>query len=70
MWRKRCRGDSDGTADCNDACPNDPNKITPGICGCGVSDLDTDSDGTADCNDLCPNDPEQGGSRKLWLRGT
>ena len=30
--------DGDGTADCNDGCPNDPNKIAPGICGCGNSD--------------------------------
>ncbi len=27
--------DSDGTADCLDGCPNDPNKIAPGNCGCG-----------------------------------
>jgi lysophospholipase L1-like esterase len=39
-----------------DNCPNDPNKIEPGICGCGVSDIDTDGDGTLDCNDACPND--------------
>ncbi len=41
----------------NDLCPDDPNKIAPGQCGCGVSDGDSDSDGTADCNDLCPLDP-------------
>ncbi len=49
--------DGDGTPDCTDGCPNDPLKIAPGICGCGVSDVDTDGDGTADCNDGCPNDP-------------
>ncbi len=49
--------DGDGTADCSDLCPNDPLKIAPGTCGCGVSDIDSDGDGTADCNDLCPNDP-------------
>ncbi|MBM3987324.1 MAG: hypothetical protein FJ294_05140 [Planctomycetes bacterium] len=38
-------------------CPNDPLKLAPGLCGCGVSDVDSDSDGTPDCNDLCPNDP-------------
>ena len=27
--------DADGTADCLDGCPADPNKIAPGICGCG-----------------------------------
>ena len=49
--------DNDGTADCFDACPLDPLKTAPGVCGCGVADTDTDADGTADCNDLCPNDP-------------
>ncbi len=49
--------DGDGTADCNDGCPNDPLKIAPGICGCGVADADTDLDGTVDCLDGCPNDP-------------
>ena len=42
-----------------DQCPDDPNKIQPGVCGCGVADTDTDSDGTADCNDGCPNDPNK-----------
>ncbi|GAA4398728.1 hypothetical protein GCM10023187_09620 [Nibrella viscosa] len=37
-----------------DQCPNDPKKIAPGACGCGVVDTDTDSDGIADCNDPCP----------------
>lgn len=39
-----------------DECLNDPAKIIPGICGCGVSDLDTDQDGIADCDDSCPDD--------------
>jgi hypothetical protein len=43
--------------DCNDECPDDPDKIEPGECGCGESDTDTDDDGTADCNDGCPADP-------------
>jgi hypothetical protein len=51
--------DGDGTPDCADGCPNDPNKIAPGICGCGVSDVDSDGDGTPDCNDGCPNDPNK-----------
>ena len=46
-----------GTADCNDGCPNDPNKTDPGICGCGTPDTDSDGDGTPDCNDGCPDDP-------------
>ncbi len=51
--------DSDGTPDCNDGCPGDPNKVAPGTCGCGVADTDTDSDGTPDCNDLCPSDSDK-----------
>ncbi|MFN7116698.1 MAG: thrombospondin type 3 repeat-containing protein [Saprospiraceae bacterium] len=42
-----------------DACPNDPNKLVPGACGCGTPDTDTDGDGTPNCNDLCPNDPNK-----------
>ena len=48
--------DGDGTGDSNDGCPNDPNKIAPGQCGCGVADTDSDGDGTANCNDGCPAD--------------
>jgi hypothetical protein len=48
--------DGDGTPDCADGCPLDPNKIAPGVCGCGISDVDTDGDGTPDCHDGCPND--------------
>jgi hypothetical protein len=51
--------DGDGVPDCNDGCPNDPNKTEPGVCGCGVADTDTDGDGTEDCNDGCPNDPNK-----------
>ncbi|HRD53996.1 MAG TPA: hypothetical protein PKY96_15255, partial [Flavobacteriales bacterium] len=46
--------DNDLTCDANDGCPNDPNKIAPGQCGCGVPDTDTDGDGLADCVDPCP----------------
>ena len=51
--------DGDGTVNCQDGCPNDPNKTAPGQCGCGVPDTDTDNDGTADCNDGCPTDPNK-----------
>ncbi len=37
----------------DDECPNDSDKEVPGVCGCGISDVDTDSDGTEDCIDLC-----------------
>jgi len=42
-----------------DLCPNDPNKLEPGLCGCGNSDdnyqpVDSDGDGVVDCADACP----------------
>jgi hypothetical protein len=46
-------------ANSNDNCPNDPLKSEPGVCGCGVSDVDSDNDGTPDCIDSCPNDPNK-----------
>jgi hypothetical protein len=51
--------DGDGTNDCFDGCPTDPNKIAPGQCGCFIPDTDSDNDGTADCIDGCPNDPNK-----------
>ena len=35
----------------SDSCPNDPRKVEPGVCGCGVADVDTDGGGTFDCGD-------------------
>jgi hypothetical protein len=46
--------DGDGVPDCQDGCPNDVSKTTPGACGCGISDIDSDGDGVADCVDACP----------------
>ena len=43
--------DRDGVPDCDDACPNDGAKTSPGGCGCGTADVDTDADGTPDCHD-------------------
>lgn len=47
-----------------DTCPADPNKFSPGVCGCGVEDVDNypapDGNGIIDClesGDQCPNDP-------------
>jgi alpha-tubulin suppressor-like RCC1 family protein len=34
-----------------DACPDDPNKTEPGICGCGVPDVDNNHNGIIDCLD-------------------
>lgn len=50
--------DNDGVCDSADACPNDPLKSSsPGVCGCGVPDVDTDSDTVMDCIDNCPTVP-------------
>ena len=47
--------DSDGYGDACDNCPDDPDKVEPGICGCGVADAgDSDDDGVLDCVDVCP----------------
>lgn len=60
--------DGDGYPDVSDGCPNDPDKIAPGSCGCGVFELDVDGDGVAECfaddeNDdddqVLPSDPGQ-----------
>lgn len=42
-----------------DGCPTDPNKTSPGQCGCGFPDTDGDNDGVADCIDGCPTDPDK-----------
>lgn len=42
-----------------DGCPDDPDKMEPGVCGCGASDVDSDGDGTPDCFDDCPDDPDK-----------
>jgi hypothetical protein len=39
-----------------DGCPQDPAKTAPGVCGCGVSDIDTDGDGMRDCQEECDQD--------------
>ena len=42
-----------------DDCPDDPEKLDPGVCGCGVPDTDRDGDDAADCIDPCPDDPSK-----------
>jgi hypothetical protein len=49
--------DRDGVPDCFESCDFDPAKIAPGVCGCGIPDVDSDGDGVADCIDNCPFDP-------------
>jgi hypothetical protein len=45
--------DGDGTGDMCDQCPNDPDKIELGECGCNMPDIDSDKDGLVDCKDSC-----------------
>ncbi|MBS1583281.1 MAG: fibronectin type III domain-containing protein, partial [Bacteroidetes bacterium] len=45
--------DGDGTPDCSDACPENPDLTEEGVCGCDAV-VDTDNDGIADCIDMCP----------------
>jgi hypothetical protein len=49
--------DGDAAGDACDQCPDDAGKTAPGVCGCGIADLDSDLDGVPDCLDLCPNTP-------------
>ncbi len=46
--------DADGTIDDCDLCPDDSSKLEPGVCGCGIPDVDSDSDTVLDCLDACP----------------
>lgn len=47
--------DGDGTADACDDCPDNPDLIALGACGCDSTD--SDNDGIFNCIDGCPNDP-------------
>ena len=47
--------DNDGTVDCSDLCPTDPLKTSPGLCGCGVVDVDSDNDNVCDLFENEPN---------------
>jgi len=51
--------DHDGVPDDQDGCPHDPDKTSPGVCGCGSPDTDADGDDTPDCDDGCPDDPDK-----------
>lgn len=57
VWALGCGGDGPSEPASNvpeDACPTDPDKVEPGVCGCGVPDVDQDADGIIDCVDNCP----------------
>lgn len=49
--------DNDGLIDACDGCPDDPDKTSPGTCGCGESDADADGDGLPDCLDVPTTQP-------------
>ena len=34
-----------------DLCYNDPTKLSPGVCGCGVADIDANQNGIVDCKE-------------------
>ncbi|MGB1076381.1 MAG: hypothetical protein ACPGYK_09355, partial [Flavobacteriales bacterium] len=40
-------------SDAGDICPDDTNKLAPGLCGCGQVDTDLDQDGLCDDQDGC-----------------
>lgn len=42
-----------------DVCPDDLQKTDPGVCGCGVIDIDSDGDGVLDCQDQCLSDSKK-----------
>jgi len=52
----QANSDGDLAGDACDGCPYDADKYEPGVCGCGLPDVDSDGDGTPDCHDGCPND--------------
>lgn len=33
----------------SDNCPSDSNKLEPGVCGCGIADVDANANGITDC---------------------
>lgn len=53
--------DGDGTPNCDDRCPTDPEKTDPGDCGCNIADVDSDNDGVSNCLDNCDNSQDADG---------
>jgi hypothetical protein len=52
-------GKLDPNAEVVDNCPDNPDKMEPGECGCDKSDVDRDNDGVPDCIDGCPDNPDK-----------
>lgn len=53
-------GDGDGVGDACDGCPGDAAKVAPGVCGCGVADVDANANGVIDCVDPAAAPPGGG----------
>jgi hypothetical protein len=51
--------DEDGVIDECDGCAMDQAKASPGVCGCGVPDVDGDFDTVPDCVDECAGDDDR-----------
>ena len=59
--------DGDGAPDSEDGCVNDTEKTAPGVCGCGIADVDTNANGIIDCREntgclTCADDADGDGS--------
>jgi hypothetical protein len=54
-----CTAPAGFVASSTDLCPLDNGKQAPGVCGCGISDVDSDGDSVSDCLDGCPSDPSK-----------
>ncbi len=57
-----CEGDLDHDGHdgaCDDACASDQGKLSPGLCGCGISDIDSDLDSIPNCHDQCPGQDDR-----------
>lgn len=48
--------DNDGTPDCIDFCPSQPDQNADAGCACEAAREDSDGDGTPNCSDRCPFD--------------
>jgi hypothetical protein len=57
-------GDGDAAADCVDGCAADAAKTDPGVCGCGVVDVDSNANGIVDCQETTFADIAAGVERR------
>lgn len=57
--------DDDGVGSVCDQCPDDPDKLHAGRCGCAVADADSDADGLPDCAAIPPPSVSNGDDDEL-----